>query len=200
MAIEMRIKPEPQLKTLWYLTWIVIFIPGLILWFLLMLFVNKLAFSICLGVWCVTFIAIAFWIPKAYQAVEYFIENDSLKMQAGVVWKKNITIPYSKITNIDITSGPMQRKFGVGTIHVQTAGYSGQQGQRAELKINGIKDTIKIRDIIIENIRNYEKGFEAVRTIDKNKELQISDNLDSQSMILKEILNELKNISKKLEK
>ena len=89
---------------------------------------------------------------------------------------------------------------GIGTIHVQTAGYSGQQGQRAELKINGIKDTIKIRDIIIENIRNYEKGFEAVRTIDKNKELQISDNLDSQSMILKEILNELKNISKKLEK
>jgi hypothetical protein len=199
-AIEMKIKPEPQLKTLWYLTWIVIFFPGIVFWILMIFFVNKLAFSICLGVWCATFIAVAFWIPKAYQAVEYFIENDSLKMQAGVVWKKNITIPYSKITNIDITSGPMQRKFGVATIHVQTAGYGGQQGQKPELKINGIKDPIKIRDIIIENIRNSEKGFEAVRTIDKNKEFQISDNLDSQSMILKDILNELKNISKKLEK
>jgi membrane protein YdbS with pleckstrin-like domain len=195
-----RIKPEQQLKTLWYLTWLIIFFSGIVFWILMIFFVNKLAFGICLAVWCAIFISIAFWIPKAYQAVEYFIEKDSLKMQAGVVWKKNITIPYSKITNIDITSGPMQRKFGIGTVHVQTAGYGGQQGQKPELKINGIKETIKIRDTIIQQISSQRKSFGVNITPAEDNELPKGNSPENQAMILKDILSELKNINKKLQK
>jgi uncharacterized protein len=89
-------------------------------------FADKLIIGICFACWILAFIPVLFWIPKAYRILEYFIDDDSIKMQAGVVWKKNVTVPYEKITNIDVTSGPVQRKFNVGTIHVQTAGYGGQ--------------------------------------------------------------------------
>ena len=139
----MKLKPETKLKTLWYLTWAVLFFPGIVLLIILFFFVDKLIIGIYFACWIAVFIPILFWIPKAYRVVEYFIDDDSIKMQARVVWKKNVTVPYAKITNIDITSGPIQRKFKVGTVHVQTAGYGGQQGQKAELKINGVKETEK---------------------------------------------------------
>jgi uncharacterized protein len=193
----MEIKPETQLKTLWYLSWVVAFCPIIILLLILFFFADKVIVGACTAAWLGIFIPILFWIPKAYRIVEYFIDDDSVKMQAGVVWKKNVTVPFMKITNIDITSGPIQRKFGVGTIHVQTAGYGGQQGQKSELKINGVKDTEKIRDIIIKNIKSYkiseDTDFKPAEILQERKD---SDN----SLILNNILNELVNIRKKLEK
>lgn len=75
-------------------------------------------------------------------------------MSGGVVWKKYVTVPYSKITNVDITRGPLQRYYKIGTIHVQTAGAAGKQGEKAELKLVGIRELEKIRGVIIENIRD----------------------------------------------
>lgn len=197
----MRVKPEQQLKTIWYLNWVLVFCAGIVFWVLMIFFVNEIIYSICLGAWFVILIPVLFWIPKAYNIVEYFIENDSVKMQAGVVWKKNVIVPYSKVTNLEITSGPMQRKFGVGTIHMQTAGYGGQQGQKPELKINGIKETFNIRDIILEHIGSYRKNIEAVRDTDRESRFQGKEILtDGELPVLKDILSELKEISKKLEK
>jgi uncharacterized protein len=193
----MEIKPEPQLKTLWYLSWAVAFCPVIILLLILLFFADKLIVGSFIAAWIIIFIPILFWIPKAYRIVKYFIDGDSVKMQAGVVWKKKVTVPFLKITNIDITSGPIQRKFGVGTIHVQTAGYGGQQGQKSELKINGVKDTEKIRDIIIENIKSYKGTEDTAYKPGKNlQEAKAPDN----ALILDNILNELVNIRKKLEK
>ena len=171
-------KPEVQLKTLWYLSWAVAFCPVIILLFILFFFAGKVIVGACFAAWLAIFIPILFWIPKAYHIVEYFIDDNSVKMQAGVVWKKNVAVPYMKITNIDIMSGPVQRKLGVGTIHVQTAGYGGQQGQKSELKINGVKETEKIRDTIIDYITEYRKDSEKInlKTGEKPQEKRDYDN------------------------
>jgi membrane protein YdbS with pleckstrin-like domain len=80
------------------------------------------------------------YIPAFFRSLEYRIENDSVTGKKGVFWKKISTIPYYKITNIDITQGPLQRLFDIGKIHCQTAGFSGTQGSRAELVLQGIRD------------------------------------------------------------
>lgn len=194
----MRLKPEVQLKTLWYLSWAVVFCPGIIFFLIMLFFANRLVFGICLAAWLVLLIPVLFWIPKAYRIVEYVIDDDSIKMQAGVVWKKNVTVPYTKITNIDITSGPIQRKFNIGTIHVQTAGYGGQQGQKAELKINGVKEAGKLRDIIIDRIGSYRNSYQK-KAMEAGR-IQEEKIGSGNNLILKDILDELKNIGKKLEK
>ncbi len=140
-----------------------------------------------------------FWIPRAYQVLEYSIEEDSIKMKEGVFWKKNVTIPYLKITNVDITQGPVQRALGIGVIHVQTAGAGGQQGQKAELKINGIKNLDELRDMILEKIKNYHssKYKEPLRSGEVAKSGE--ESIMSNNRILSSILKELSAIRQKLE-
>ena len=203
----MKLKPEEQLKTLWYINWLIVFVLGLVLWVLLIFLVNPLIFVICLGVWFLVMIPVLFWIPKAYQMLEYSIEEDSAKMKEGVFWKKNVTVPYLKITNVDITHGPIQRALGIGVIHVQTAGAGGQQGQKAELKINGVKDLEELRDKILRNIKDYHSSRS--RDIEKppaqtggktgSKESISPGVVSRDSLILNKILQELSAIRKKLE-
>lgn len=89
--------------------------------------------------------------------------------------------------------------LGVGTIHIQTAGYSGQQGRKAELKMNGIKETEKIRDIIIGHIGHYRRSYEERKDI-KAEKFEEKRDLSDALIILKNISDELINISKKVEK
>ena len=122
----MSIKPEKELKTIWYITTLIVFAVTAVILLVLYLFtsINQwviLGFS---AVWIITLV----WIPAAYKAVGYYIENDSIKMVGGVFWRKQVTVPNKKITNIDITQGPFQRFLNLGTIHLQTAGAGGQQG------------------------------------------------------------------------
>jgi len=203
----MKFKPEEQLKTLWYITWLIVFALGLVLWVVLIFLVNPIIFIICLGVWFVIMIPVLFWIPKAYQVLEYSIEEDSVKMKEGVFWKKNVTVPYLKITNVDITHGPIQRALGIGVIHVQTAGAGGQQGQKAELKINGIKNLEELRDKILMNIKSYHlnKTVDAEKTLSSNGGVArdhrgtAREDISLNNQILGKILQELSAIRKKLE-
>lgn len=198
----MKFKPESQLKTLWYIIWMIAFVLGLIVWLFCIFVINPFIFSICLAVFLVIMILVLFWIPRAYRVLEYSLEDDSVKMQEGVVWKKNITVPYLKITNVDITQGPIQRALGIGVIHVQTAGAGGQQGQKAELKINGVKNLDELRDKILENIKTYHlnKTLEIEKPLIKSgdKVLQKED-IDANTRLLGEILEELSSIRKRIE-
>jgi len=147
-----KLKPEKEQKTLWIITWVVSFVLGMILWVILSVLVNLLIFGITILAWLIIMIPIIFWIPAAFRALEYYIDDEGVKMKGGVVWKKHVTVPYLKITNIDITQGPLQRYYNIGTIHVQTAGSAGKQGEKAELKLRGVRDLNGIRDMIIKNI------------------------------------------------
>ena len=202
----MKFKPEEQLKTLWYITWLVIFALGLVLWVVLIFLVDPLIFVICLGIWFIIMIPVLFWIPRAYQALEYSIEEDSVKMKEGVFWKKHVTVPYLKITNVDVTQGPIQRALGIGVIHVQTAGAGGQQGQKSELKINGVKNPDELRDQIFKNIKTYHlnrsRDLEKPVTSADGKAGTVvtmdQDSVDLNSNLLQAILKELSAIRKKL--
>jgi len=89
---------------------VIVFGPLLLLWLLVMLLIR---------VW---------WIPLYYDSISYAIEDDAVRGQSGVFWKRYVTVPFVKITNINITQGPLQRVYDIGTIHIQTAGAGGNQG------------------------------------------------------------------------
>ena len=44
--------------------------------------------------------------------------------------------------------GVSQRKYGIGKIHCQTAGFGGAQGSKAELVLMGIRDLERIKNEI----------------------------------------------------
>ena len=184
---KLTLRPEKEQRTLWFITWVIVFVIGTPFWIVTPFFVVDILifFGVFLFVWLVIMILVAIWIPAAFKALEYTIDDDGVKMSGGVVWKKFVTVPYSKITNVDITRGPLQRLFNIGTIHVQTAGAAGKQGEKAELKLAGIRDLEKVREVIIENIKdlNYPGSGRTKKEIPSGGET-----------VSKDILNELRDI------
>lgn len=158
---KLELRPEIQQRTLWLITWAIIFILVTPLWAVLPFVVGEAAifFVIFLIIWVLVMVLVLVWIPAAFRALEYAIDDDGVKMNGGVVWKKHVTVPYSKITNVDITRGPLQRYYSIGTIHVQTAGAAGKQGEKAELKLSGIRELEDVREVIIGNIRDLHYGM-----------------------------------------
>lgn len=184
------LKPEKEQRTLWFITLAIVFTLGTPFWIIVPFFVEEIVifFSVLIVIWVIIIILTAIWIPAAFRALEYTIDDDGVKMNGGVIWKKYVTVPYSKITNVDITRGPLQRLYNIGTIHVQTAGASGKQSEKAELKLAGIRDLEKVREVIIQNIKStsYYSGSIGVQP-------GITD-IKAKSPVLESILKELKGI------
>ncbi len=181
----MGLKPSPMLKKLWYIVWLIWLLIGIIIFIGVIVLVDILVFSILTGVFLALMAAVLAWIPKAYREVEYFIEDGSVKMRWGVVWKKQVTVPYRKITNVDITQGPLERFLGTGTLHLQTAGAGGKEGTKAELKLPGIKNLDETRDLIVSKLGGK-------KTAEKEE--------SPQGNMLAEILEELRQIRLLLQK
>ena len=199
----MIVKPEKELKIIWYMSALILFTASLIIILSFFLFsdVNiwiPIGFSI---VWLISLIIALIWVPAAYRAIEYYIQQDSVKMKGGVFWRKHVTIPNRKITNIDITQGPFERFLKIGTIHVQTAGAGGQQGQKAELKISGVREMGTIRDAIINNIiPSTVTGADEAEIPLRTYSTETASGVSTEKGILFDILTTLKSIDERLKK
>lgn len=75
------------------------------------------------------------WIILSYLAAwltwlnyRYEVAADGFKKESGVIWKRYVTIPYSRIQNVDIHRGVFARILGLSDLQVQTAGNSNQYG------------------------------------------------------------------------
>jgi len=187
------VKPEKEQKTLWFVGWAIPFILGLALWVILLLFtVDKLIFGLCAVGWLILMMPILLWMPAFYRSLEYVIDIDCVRMKKGVFWRKRVTVPYPKITNVDVTQGPVQRMFNIGIIRVQTAGAGGAQGAKAELRLLGVRDLEGLKDTIMERVRGY--------TISRSEEVKKEVVDESNSEILRHMLKELTTIREVLEK
>lgn len=91
---------------------------------------------------------IAYWIPKYYGTIVYKLTEDEIVWVRGVWFKNTGIVPYNRITNIDISQGPISRRLRIASPKIQTAGYSAQQS-RAEIKIDGIVRFEELRDTIM---------------------------------------------------
>jgi len=134
----------------------------------------------------------AFWIPKYYSSIRYAFANNEVVIERGVYWKRKSFVPYNRITNIDIVQGPIARRFGLGTIRVQTAGYSAGGGGTAthvaEAVLLNVKNFEELKDMIMNFIRKLKPV-----AVETEAEVAAPENIG------KQILNELRKIREILE-
>lgn len=188
------IKPEKEQRTMWFIGWAIPFVIGFTLLVFFLLVVDKLIFGLGIGIvaWLIIMLPILLYIPAFYKSLEYIIDGDSVKMRKGVFWRKRVTVPFTKITNIDVTQGPVQRIFKMVTVHVQTAGAGGTTGSQAEVQFLGIRDTEGLKDTIMKRVRGY--------SISEPEEARKEVVRESDSEIFRQMLKELNAIHKALEK
>jgi len=115
-------------------------------------------------IWVIPFV-ITLITVSAYQKVfirsfRYGVTVDSVLISSGVFTKNESTIPFSRIQNIKISNGVFDRKYGLYTAKIETAGSSGPaQGgaHQAEGYIPGLRDPRLIEQKIKEQIAKFSK-------------------------------------------
>lgn len=53
--------------------------------------------------------------------------------RSGLFWQKTVFVAFNRVQHVEVSSGPLQRKFGLATIKFFTAG-----GSSVDLKIDGL--------------------------------------------------------------
>jgi uncharacterized membrane protein YdbT with pleckstrin-like domain len=79
-------------------------------------------------------------------SLKYWIDGTTLRIDQGVVVRKFKSIPLDRVTDIQMTQGPLMRACGIWSLQVQTAG--GAQ-QAPEGTIWGACDPESVRDTIM---------------------------------------------------
>lgn len=164
MKVGEKFKPHTDLKKLYYsyllmvsaIIFFLAILPSLIAAFIYRPFTEALIISTCLFLPFLLVVGfIAFWIPKYYQSIWYLFTNNEIITERGVWWRRKSTVPYNRITNIDVIQGPISRRFDLGKVRIQTAGYSatGGGGAIAEASIFGVKNFEEIRSFILDIVR-----------------------------------------------
>lgn len=115
-------KPQPRALTIWriYLS-LGMFVPAFLGALLLR---EPGALRVWLGIgWLVAYLAAyAVYLPLCYERFNFRLEGDELKLESGVFYCRERTIPLGNIQYVTLRTGPAERVFGLRTLVIVLAG------------------------------------------------------------------------------
>jgi membrane protein YdbS with pleckstrin-like domain len=60
-------------------------------------------------------------VGRNYRAWGYAERAEDLLVRHGVAFRQLVVVPYGRMQFVDVTAGPLQRRFGVATVQLHTA-------------------------------------------------------------------------------
>jgi membrane protein YdbS with pleckstrin-like domain len=93
-----------------------------------------------------SFLLAHYWPAVVHRHASWRLDEEGLEIRRGVFWRHQITIPLGRVQHADVSQGPLQRMFELGTLTVHTAGT-----QNASVGLEGLTHSIAIslRDQIV---------------------------------------------------
>ena len=80
------------------------------------------------------------WPAIAYRHTSYRVDEAGLEIVRGVFWRTITNVPRSRLQHTDVSQGPLERRHGLSTLVVYTAGT-----QHSEVKLPGLEFIIAQR-------------------------------------------------------
>lgn len=102
------------------------------------------------GVWAGSTVGLGWWLQRwpaiAYRHASYAVNPEGIQIRRGVLWRNVIRVPRSRVQHTDVTQGPLERRFGLGTLVIYTAGT-----QHAKVELRGLDhaDAFRVRDHLL---------------------------------------------------
>jgi membrane protein YdbS with pleckstrin-like domain len=89
-----------------------------------------------------------------YRHTWYRVDENGVEIGRGRFWQRLITVPHARVQHIDVVRGPIERRFGLATLVVYTAGH-----EHSEIKVEGLSHeaALGLRERLVK-----EKGLDAV--------------------------------------
>lgn len=91
--------------------------------------------------------ALMLWWPAlSYRRIAYAVSEQGIRIERGVIWRTVASVPRSRVQHTDVSQGPLERSYGLGTLVIYTAGT-----HHAAVSLEGLPHTtaVAIRDHLI---------------------------------------------------
>ena len=81
-----------------------------------------------------------------YRYSSFLLDGDAIEIRRGALFRHVISVPRSRVQHTDVSQGPLERRYGLGTLHIYTAGVS-----HAQVPLPGLAHSraIEIRDALL---------------------------------------------------
>jgi membrane protein YdbS with pleckstrin-like domain len=87
--------------------------PGWLWWAVALLWVP---FTVAIG------LLLYRWPPLEYRHSRYRVDDELIEIERGVVFRTAIAVPRSRVQHLDVTQGPLMRRYGLAQLSIYTAG------------------------------------------------------------------------------
>ena len=93
----------------------------------------------------------------AYNRWFYEFNDEELRLERGIIWKRYSNVPYERIQNVDVHRGIIARMLGFSSLMIQTAGYSGQMHAEGYIPALEMNQAEQIRNFVMKKITRRRK-------------------------------------------
>lgn len=112
---------------------LIIWLPLLLVSFLPFLFFD-IIFLLLIPVVMLSLAAIiSRLVIKKSQVKGIAMREFDIAYRSGLFWRKIVIVPFKRVQHVEVSSGPLQRKFGLASVKLFTAG-----GTSVDLRIDGL--------------------------------------------------------------
>lgn len=100
--------------------------------------------------WAVGTGALGWWLHRwpvlHHRHASYAVHPDGIEIRKGVIWRQAISVARSRVQHTDVSQGPLERKYGLGTLGIYTAGTD-----HAKVSLDGLEHgaALRIRDHLL---------------------------------------------------
>jgi len=86
------------------------------------------------------------WPVVVHRHASYRVDDEGIEIKTGVIWRRVINVPVSRVQHTDVSQGPIERSFGLGTLVIFTAGT-----EHARVELHGLDHglALRIRDHLL---------------------------------------------------
>lgn len=86
------------------------------------------------------------WPVLAYRHLRFGVDETGIAIESGVIWRSRIALPRVRIQHTDVSQGPLERRYGIGTLKLYTAG-----SRHTKIELPGLKheEAIALRDALL---------------------------------------------------
>ena len=116
-------------------------------------------FGIGLILAAITVPLLVWYYPRWVTALRYCLDDRSLRVEQGLLFRSRKTIPLDKITDLELVQGPLLRALDMWKIKVQTASTGSQM---PEATLIGVINPDQVREEILAIRGEYLKSHAAL--------------------------------------
>ena len=139
-------QPSPRLLVLRRLEVAAVTLIALIAAGVVALVGNALIGLACLGAALVLGVGVERFVSRRFHSWGYAEREDDLFVRRGVMFSRLSVVPYGRMQFIDVAAGPLERSFGLATVHMHTAAAA------SDARIPGLdrQEAARLRDRLAE--------------------------------------------------